>query len=57
MSADDLAVRAAVVSYRALLVLYPRAFRANYAVAMTQAFRDRCRVAMSRRDARRASIR
>ena len=43
MIADRLSVRAAVASYRALLVLYPRAFRAAYAVAMTQAFRDRCR--------------
>jgi len=43
MIADDLAMRAAVVSYRALLVFFPPAFRTAYAVAMTQAFRDRCR--------------
>ena len=48
MNADGIAVRAAVASYRALLVVYPRAFRAAYAASMTQAFRDQCRVA--RRD-------
>ena len=45
MNADGIAVRAAVASYRALLVLYPRAFRAAYAASMTQALRDRCRAA------------
>jgi putative ABC transport system permease protein len=45
VSGDDVLVRAAVASYHALIVLYPRAFREAYARSMTQAFRDRCRAA------------
>ena len=49
MRADGIAVRAAVASYRALLVLYPRAFRDAFGGPMTQAFRDRCRLARCNR--------